>query len=496
MCYGRNLATGRLVERGEAVGVIAAQSIGEPGTQLTMRTFHIGGTASRISEQSTQDAKSDGFAKFLGITTVRNAKGELIAMNRNGIIAVVDDKGREKERYPVVYGARITVDDGAPVSTNQILLEWDPYTFSILTEVSGVVHFKDLLEGATIQERVDEVTGMSQLVVTDAIDEKRQPTIIVKPDTGSKDTKKYLMPTHAHLMVRNEDVVHAADVLAKIPRETTKTKDITGGLPRVVELFEARKPRETAVISEIDGIVKHGGIVKGQRKIIIVPDEPGAEQREYSLPRGVHVNVQEGERVRAGEPETKLSRLTADEAEALIKMRPLQSTGPVPEVVTAPFDATRSLQTDQKAIFKFAGTTPGFARITVTPANGSTLTGQVRLLLGATALATSTFGAAEMPLIIALPANATYTAEITGTTNTPGALSTSRTPSGVAVNDVTNCLQNSLFHFRQRPANTCTCGQGMSTTIELLTDGAHVDGVAVRQPGAVCWNDFSWRAGL
>src|SRR5438034_8579350 len=188
-----------------------------------MRTFHIGGTASRISEQSTQDAKSDGFAKFLGITHVRNAKGELIARTRNGIIAVVDDKGREKERYPVVYGARITVDDGAPVSNNQILLEWDPYTFSILTEVSGTVHFKDLIEGATIQERVDEVTGMSQLVVTDAIDEKRQPTIIVKPDSpGSKDTKKYLMPTHAHLMVRNEDVVHAADVLAKSPRETTK----------------------------------------------------------------------------------------------------------------------------------------------------------------------------------------------------------------------------------------------------------------------------------
>ena len=301
MCYGRNLATGRLVERGEAVGVIAAQSIGEPGTQLTMRTFHIGGTASRISEQSTQDAKSGGFAKFLGINTVRNAKGELIAMNRNGIIAVVDDKGREKERYPVVYGAKITVDDGAAVSANQILLEWDPYTFSILTEVSGVIHFKDLLEGATIQERVDEVTGMSQLVVTDAIDEKRQPTIIVKPDTTVRaDTKKYLMPTHAHLMVRDGDEVHAADVLAKIPRETTKTKDITGGLPRVVELFEARKPRETAIIAEIKGSVKYGEVSKGQRKIYVVGDD--GEEREYSLPRGVHINVQEGERVKEGEP--------------------------------------------------------------------------------------------------------------------------------------------------------------------------------------------------
>src|SRR5881296_79667 len=189
LCYGRNLATGRLVERGEAVGIISAQSIGEPGTQLTMRTFHIGGAATGSAEQSKQDAKSNGFVKFIGINTVRNAKGELIAMNRNGILAVVDDKGREKERYPVVYGARITVDDGAPVSTNQILLEWDPYTFSILTEVSGTVHFKDLIEGVTIQERVDEVTGMSQLVVTDSPDEKRQPTIEVRPDAGRGERK-------------------------------------------------------------------------------------------------------------------------------------------------------------------------------------------------------------------------------------------------------------------------------------------------------------------
>ncbi len=303
MCYGRNLATGRLVERGEAVGIISAQSIGEPGTQLTMRTFHIGGAATRISEQSTQDAKSDGFARFIGINVVKNEKGELIAMNRNGIIAIVDDKQREKERYPVVYGARILIDDGAPVKNNQILLEWDPYTFSILSEVSGVVHFKDLQEGLTVQERVDEVTGMSQLVVTDSPDEKRQPMIVVRPDAsqGHKgDSKKYLMPTHAHLMVRDGDVIHAADVLAKIPRETTKTKDITGGLPRVVELFEARKPRETAIIAEIDGQVRFGEVSKGMRKIYVVGDD--GEEREYAIPRGVHVNVQEGERLKAGEP--------------------------------------------------------------------------------------------------------------------------------------------------------------------------------------------------
>src|SRR6201999_3955476 len=258
-CYGRNLATARMVERGEAVGVIAAQSIGEPGTQLTMRTFHIGGTATRISEQSTQDAKSDGFARFINIVTVRSKTNEIISMNRAGIMAVVDDKGREKERYPVVYGSRILAEDGAPVKSNQILLEWDPYTFSILTEVSGVIHFKDLIDGLTLQERVDEVTGMSQLVVSDSPDEKRQPAIEVRPDTTSRgDRKKYLMPTHAHLMVRDGEEVHAGDVLAKIPRETTKTKDITGGLPRVVELFEARKPRETAIIAEINGTVKYG----------------------------------------------------------------------------------------------------------------------------------------------------------------------------------------------------------------------------------------------
>ena len=299
MCYGRNLAAGRLVERGEAVGVIAAQSIGEPGTQLTMRTFHIGGTATRVSEQSTQDAKSDGFAKFISVTTVRNHLSDLVAMNRNGIVAVVDEKGREKERYQVVYGAKLRVEDGQHVSANQILLEWDPYTFSILTEVGGAVHFRDLQEGLTLQEQVDEVTGLSQWVVTDSPDEKKQPRIEIR-GPGNKRLRKYLVPTNAHLMVRDGEELHAGDVLAKIPRETTKTKDITGGLPRVVELFEARRPKETAVISEIDGTVRYGEITKGQRKILVAADN--GEEREYLIPRGVHINVQEGERVVAGEP--------------------------------------------------------------------------------------------------------------------------------------------------------------------------------------------------
>ncbi len=301
LCYGRNLATGRLVERGEAVGVIAAQSIGEPGTQLTMRTFHIGGAATRIAEQSTQDAKTDGYAKYLGIITVRSNKGELIVMNRNGILAVVDERGRERERYPVVYGAKVLVEDGKPVKANQVLLEWDPYTFSILTEVSGAVHFKDLMENVTMQEQVDEITGLSQWVVVDSPDEKRVPTVVVRPEGAHRgEEKRYFMPTHAHLMAVDGEQVHAADVLAKIPRATTKTKDITGGLPRVVELFEARKPKETAVIAEINGTVRYGDISKGTRKIYIVGDD-GA-QREYALPRGVHIRVQEGERVASGEP--------------------------------------------------------------------------------------------------------------------------------------------------------------------------------------------------
>ena len=300
-CYGRNLATGRFVEMGEAVGVIAAQSIGEPGTQLTMRTFHIGGTATRVTEQSKVEARNNGFVKFIDLKVVEGRGKTLIAMNRSGLIAVVDEKGREKERHHVVYGARFKVEDGQPVTLGQTMVEWDPYTFSILTETGGTVEFKDLQPGITIEEQVDEVTGLSQLVVTlPPGDEKHQPTILVR-DSAGRAKKKYLMPSRAHLMVVDGDEVQPGDVLAKIPRETTKTKDITGGLPRVVELFETRKPRDPAVISEIDGVVKYGEIAKGQRKMY-VESEDGKTVKEYSIPRGVHINVQEGEHVRAGEP--------------------------------------------------------------------------------------------------------------------------------------------------------------------------------------------------
>jgi len=298
LCYGRNLGSGRMVEMGETCGVIAAQSIGEPGTQLTMRTFHVGGTASRVSDKSRLDAKNNGTVHFINLNTVKSERdGMLVAMNRSGSIAIIDDRGREKERYQVVYGARMRVEDGQRVQLGEQLAEWDPYTYAVLTEIGGTVQFKDLQEGITLNEEVDEVTGLSRLVVSDAPDEKRQPTILIN---GAKGKKRYLMPSRAHLMVLDGDVVGPGDILAKIPRESTRTKDITGGLPRVVELFEARKPRETAIISEIDGIIRFGEVAKGQRKIYVTADN--GDEREYSVPRGIHVNVQEGERLSAGDP--------------------------------------------------------------------------------------------------------------------------------------------------------------------------------------------------
>jgi DNA-directed RNA polymerase subunit beta' len=303
-CYGRDLATGRLVEMGQAVGVIAAQSIGEPGTQLTMRTFHIGGTASRIADQSTLESNHAGTVRFHGLQIVkgrarRNETVNLVVMNRNGSLVIQDDKGRDRERHQLVYGARLMVNDGQHVESDTVLAEWDPYTVSILSDGTGVIRFKDIIQGQTFHEEVDEVTGLSRLIIIDSPDEKKQPAIEVRLKDGG--TRRIHMPSRAHLMVTDGEEVMAGDILAKIPRETTKTKDITGGLPRVVELFEARKPRDPAIMSEIDGIVKFGGIVKGRRKVLIVP-EVQADAREYEIPRGVHVSVQEGEPIRAGEP--------------------------------------------------------------------------------------------------------------------------------------------------------------------------------------------------
>lgn len=318
-CYGRDLARGKLVEKGEPVGVIAAQSIGEPGTQLTMRTFHIGGTASKVVEQSVLESKHDGVLKYLSYDAkknvdfrnsamaVKNKHGEWVVTHRIAKIAVYDDSGREREKYPVVYGAKIKVKDGERVSAGQKLVEWDPYSLTILTEVGGKVAYGDITEGVTMKEEVDEVTGFSRKVVIEQAGTNLRPRLSMKDETGKTakmpgtgSPARYLLPVGAHIFVEKGSVVHPGDVLAKIPRETTKTKDITGGLPRVAELFEARKPKEQAVISEIDGEVSYGGFVKGMRKINI--DNKVGDVKEYFIPRGKHVNVREGDWVRAGEP--------------------------------------------------------------------------------------------------------------------------------------------------------------------------------------------------
>src|SRR5213596_3452127 len=303
LCYGRNLGSGRLAELGEAVGIIAAQSIGEPGTQLTMRTFHIGGTASRVVEASKHEAKSAGVVKFHNLRTVVNRDGDLVATNRNGEIGVADERGRERERYPVVYGAKLKVKPEQRVKARTVLVEWDPFTNPILTEFTGKVQYQDIVEGVTVREEFDEVTGLARKVIIEDADGRLQPGVIISSGDSAApttDRHRYPLPVGANLSVADGTDVFAADIIAKIPRETTKTKDITGGLPRVAELFEARKPKEQAVITEIDGRVEMGGFVKGMRKIVIRADN--GETREYLIPRGKHISVHEGDRVRAGEP--------------------------------------------------------------------------------------------------------------------------------------------------------------------------------------------------
>ena len=290
LCYGRDLARGRLVNVGEAIGIIAAQSIGEPGTQLTMRTFHIGGTASRRAEQTTLECRIDGKVKFINLKTVKNREGNLIVMNRNGEIAILDENGRERRRYSVIYGAKLKVKDGQKVKEGEMLAEWDPYSIPVLTEVSGRVKFGDIIEGATMQEQVDEFTGLSRKVITESKDPELRPRISIKDEKGrtmnlpgSISQARYLLPVGANIFISEGDMVEAGDIIVKIPRETTKTKDITGGLPRVAELFEARKPKEYALISDIDGMVEFGKDLKGKRKVVIRPDV--GEPKEYMIPK-------------------------------------------------------------------------------------------------------------------------------------------------------------------------------------------------------------------
>ena len=304
-CYGRDLAHGTQVNIGEAIGILAAQSIGEPGTQLTMRTFHIGGTASRRAEQSRHVARVAGRVKFDSVRSVEDRFHELVNLSRLGELVILSDKGIERERYPLAYGARIKVRDGQEVLPGQELAEWDPFTNPMLTEVGGIIRFGDILEA--MQERVDPVTGKVSRLIIEAKDQDLRPRISVKDASGqtahipgSVAYARYFMPVGAILMVNEGDEILPGDVIAKIPRETMKTKDITGGLPRVAELFEVRKPKETAIISEINGVVSFGRHIKGKRKIVVTPEV--GKSKEYLIPKGKHVAVQEGDYIRAGEP--------------------------------------------------------------------------------------------------------------------------------------------------------------------------------------------------
>jgi DNA-directed RNA polymerase subunit beta' len=310
LCYGRDLSRGRLVSLGEAVGIIAAQSIGEPGTQLTMRTFHIGGAASRRVEQSTLESRNDGYVKIINVKTILNREGVPVVMNRNGEIAIEDETGREREKYHIIYGARLKIVDGQHVKSGHTLAEWDPYTIPILSEASGKIKFGDIVEGETMQESKDELTGLSYKVIMEPKDPDRRPRISIKDDKGktiipdSTIPARYILPVGAHIVVNEGDDIHAGDVISKMPRETTKTKDITGGLPRVAELFEARRPKENAIVSEVNGFISFpvrssGKTPKGKREIVVTPEY--GEPKKYSIPRGKHIIVHEGDYVKAGE---------------------------------------------------------------------------------------------------------------------------------------------------------------------------------------------------
>jgi len=295
-CYGRNLATGRLVEVGEAVGIIAAQSIGEPGTQLTMRTFHIGGTASRIVEQSSLKAKNKGIVRYHNLRVVPKNK-EFIVLNRNGSISINDRQGRELERYPVAQGSFISVAENEEVAKGTVFIRWDPYMLPILTEAEGQVKYEDLRDEVTVKEELNLVTKLTEHVVVEHKPEYHPQIIIL--DKNREVLGIYPLPIGAHIMVKDGVRVGAGDLLAKIPRVSVKTRDITGGLPRVAELFEARRPKDPAIISEIDGFVEFGESKKGQ-KVIIVRSATGMS-REYTIPHGKHPNVYKGDRVIAGQ---------------------------------------------------------------------------------------------------------------------------------------------------------------------------------------------------
>ncbi|HEX4860443.1 MAG TPA: hypothetical protein VFV07_04345, partial [Rhizomicrobium sp.] len=311
-CYGRNLASGMLVGLGEAVGIIAAQSIGEPGTQLTMRTFHIGGAA-QVAGSSKIEASYDGKIKVVNRNVVKNSDGELMAMGRNMQLVITDSKGQERASYRIVYGSRLKVDEGAAVKRGDRLAEWNPNSLPVLTDADGIVKFEEIVSGVSVKEVADEKTGVTNRVVIDSRTgtgskaTELRPTLVVVDKHGKTiqlpngGEARYALSVDAILSVDDGSHVKAGDMLARIPTEGAKTRDITGGLPRVAELFEARKPKECAVLAETDGFVEFGKDYKNKRRVIVKPKSDKVEPTEYLIPKGKHISVREGDYVEKGD---------------------------------------------------------------------------------------------------------------------------------------------------------------------------------------------------
>jgi DNA-directed RNA polymerase subunit beta' len=301
-CYGRNLATGGAIKRGEAVGIIAAQSIGEPGTQLTMRTFHIGGTASQVFKQPQIKSKYDGIVRYNELRLVELEDGNNIVLNKNGSISIMGDEGRELETHNLVIGSVISVKSGGRVKKGEPFVQWDPYNVPILSEKAGKVRFMDIIEGVTMKQETDETTSQEAMVVIEH-KEDLHPQIIILSDKG-EPLANYPIPSGAHIVVSEGDKIVAGTLMAKTPRKTSKTKDITGGLPRVAELFEARRPKDAAEISKIDGAVDFGPSVRGKRTVLIKDPQTQLEE-EHLIPIGKHVIVFKGDFVKKGQQLTE-----------------------------------------------------------------------------------------------------------------------------------------------------------------------------------------------
>jgi len=310
LCYGRDLARGQLVNTGETVGIIAAQSIGEPGTQLTMRTFHIGGTASREIERSSIEAQHSGRVVMSRVKAVTNRDGYMLVLGKSGQVSIVDEQGREREKYTLPNGSRLNVKDGQEVKKGAIIAEWDPFNEPFVSEVEGVVRFNDLIDGKTFQEKIDEATHMASRTIIEYRTTNLRPSVALCDADGSIKMRGdssipavYQLPVGAILMIRDGQELAAGDIFARKPRETSKTKDIVGGLPRVAELFEVRKPKDLAVVTEIDGVVSFEGETKGKRKLKVTPEI--GEAKEYLVPKGKHITVSDGDFVEAGEQLTE-----------------------------------------------------------------------------------------------------------------------------------------------------------------------------------------------